>query len=271
MAHFFYISLNLLKKNKKIRIDALLMELGIAPTIERAQALILAGEIKVQGVPINSGAQLVSLDCEIESKESARFVSRAGLKLSHALENFQINPHGKICADVGAATGGFSDVLLQANAARVYAVDVGYGDLHWKVRSDSRLIPIERTNARYLEELPERVSFIAVDVSFISLKTLLPVFTKWISLPATFVLLIKPQFEAASNLVGEGGVITDPLIHREVLQTVLLSAQEYGYTLRGLIPSPILGKFGNKEFLAWLETGGDKAGKSAEELLEKLF
>lgn len=180
------------------------------------------------------------------------YVSRGGLKLEHALREFGIDAHGLVCADLGASTGGFTDCLLQAGAARVYAIDVGYGQLDYRLRADPRVVPLERTNARYLERLPEPVSLIVADASFISLRLLLPVFKGWIAGAADLIVLIKPQFEAGKGQVGKGGVVRDAAIHAQVLDDVLAAAEGDGYGLRGLIASPIKGPAGNAEFLAWL-------------------
>ena len=185
-----------------------------------------------------------------------RFVSRGGEKLQAALEAFPINPSGLVCADVGASTGGFSDCLLQHGAARIYAIDVGKGILHWKLRSDPRMIVMEETNARYVANLPEPVQLVVCDASFISLKTLLPVISGWLADGANIVTLIKPQFEAGREDVARGeGVVRDPEIHRRVLEEVLGFTQSHGYSVRGLIRSPLLGPKGNTEFLAWLDRG----------------
>ncbi len=191
-----------------------------------------------------------------------RFVSRGGEKLEAALQAFGCDVRGKACADVGASTGGFTDCLLQHGALRVYAIDVGYGILHWKLRSDDRVIVLERTNARYLESLPEPVSFITIDASFISLKLLLPVVRGWFDPEGGQVIaLIKPQFEAGREEVNRGeGVIQDPEVHRAVLADILAFASSAGFAVRGLIRSPLRGPKGNVEFLTWLDTRGEMAG-----------
>jgi 23S rRNA (cytidine1920-2'-O)/16S rRNA (cytidine1409-2'-O)-methyltransferase len=172
--------------------------------------------------------------------------------LAAALDVFDIEPVGLICADVGASTGGFTDVLLQRGAARVYAIDVGYGQLAWKLRQDKRVTVLERTNARYLEKLPEPVNFVTVDASFISLKLLLPAITGWLTSPAWIIALVKPQFEAGKTEVGKGGVVRNQAVHRQVLHNVASYAFEAGLVLLGLMPSPITGPAGNHEFLMWL-------------------
>jgi 23S rRNA (cytidine1920-2'-O)/16S rRNA (cytidine1409-2'-O)-methyltransferase len=196
--------------------------------------------------------------------QGPRYVSRGGEKLEAALEGFSIRVDGWVCADVGASTGGFSDCLLQSGAARVYAIDVGQGILHWKLRQDERVVVMEKTNARFVERLPEPVDLVTVDASFISLKLLLPVVCGWLKPPAAetpqagYVLaLIKPQFEAGRKQTARGdGVIRDAAVHRQVLQDVLSFAQSSGFGMQGLIPSPLLGPKGNTEFLVWLAYPG---------------
>lgn len=239
---------------------------GLVSSPERIEGLLLAGAVRVGDVPVRHGGHLVSTDDVITVTASPRFVSRAGEKLERAMTDFSISPLGRVCADVGSATGGFSDVLLQRGAARVFAIDVGYGDLHWKVRSDPRVVPIERTNARDLMVLPEPVSLIVVDVSFISLQGVLPRVVTWASeeTPFDLIALIKPQFEAPRADIPEGGVITDARVHLAVL-TTLLPALHSG---AGLVPihlirSPILGGSGNVEFLVHLRRVKDReAGAS---------
>jgi 23S rRNA (cytidine1920-2'-O)/16S rRNA (cytidine1409-2'-O)-methyltransferase len=179
-------------------------------------------------------------------------VSRGGEKLAAALEAFPFDPTGRTCADVGASTGGFTDCLLQYGAAKVYAIDVGYGQIDYSLRQDERVIVIERTNARYLEQLDERVSLVVVDASFISLKLLLPVIRGWLTDEADIITLIKPQFEAGRKDVGKGGVVKDPSTHARVLHEVLSFAQTLNFGVGGLIMSPLKGPAGNTEFLAWL-------------------
>jgi 23S rRNA (cytidine1920-2'-O)/16S rRNA (cytidine1409-2'-O)-methyltransferase len=202
-------------------------------------------------------------EAQIEVERGPRFVSRGGEKLEAALQEFDVSVKGMACADVGASTGGFTDCLLQSGAKRVYAIDVGSGILHWKLRQDARVVVMEGTNARHLQNLPEPVDLITTDVSFISVKVLLPVFPNWLSeRSGTVILLIKPQFEAGRKDVGRGsGVIRDASVHREVLIGVLDFAEAKGYGLQGLIRSPLLGPKGNVEFLAWLEFPGESQGQ----------
>ncbi len=237
-----------------MRLDLLLVERGLAESRAKAQALIMAGQVRVEGEVALKPAMPVDTAARVLVEGGPRFVSRGGEKLDAALEAFGLDVHGLTCADVGASTGGFTDCLLQRGAAKVYAVDVGKGILHWKLRNDPRVVVMEQTNARYLQSLPERASLVTVDASFISLKILLPVVKAWFASSAgDVVALIKPQFEAGRQEVSRGeGVIQDPFIHRQVLLSVLTFAQSHGFGVRGLIRSPLLGPKGNVEFLAWL-------------------
>ncbi len=246
----------------KTRLDLLLVERGLAESRAKAQALIMAGEVRVEGEVALKPSTSVDAGVRVEVEQGPRFVSRGGEKLDAALQAFDIPVHGRLCADVGASTGGFTDCLLQRGAARVYALDVGKGILHWKLRNDPRVVVMEQTNARYVESLPEPVSLVTVDASFISLKILLPVVRNWLSASSVgnggggdgeVVALIKPQFEAGRQDVARGdGVIRDPFVHRQVLTSVLAYAGSHGFGARGLIRSPLLGPKGNTEFLAWL-------------------
>ena len=192
------------------------------------------------------------------------YVGRGGFKLAGALTRFGLAVNGRTCADVGACTGGFTDVLLQQGAARVYAIDVGYGQLDWKLRQDKRVVVMERTNARYLEALPETVSFVCIDVSFISLRLILPAVQQWLTSEADVVALIKPQFEAGPDQVGKGGIVKDTAVHQQVLQEILTWSREHGFVPRGLMRSPVTGTDGNVEFLVWLRLGkGAGVGETA--------
>jgi 23S rRNA (cytidine1920-2'-O)/16S rRNA (cytidine1409-2'-O)-methyltransferase len=248
----------------KTRLDLLLVERGLAESRSKAQALIMAGQVRLAGQVVLKSATAVEPDADVAVDAGPRYVSRGGEKLEAALKAFPIQVAGRVCADLGASTGGFTDCLLQHQAARVYAIDVGKGILHWKIRTDPRVVVLEDTNARHLDSLPEPVSFVSVDASFISLRILLPVLKNWLPLEAAeaadVIALIKPQFEAGRRDVARGdGVIRDPLIHRQVLLDVLSFAQNAGFSVRGLIRSPILGPKGNAEFLVWLSPGGPAA------------
>jgi 23S rRNA (cytidine1920-2'-O)/16S rRNA (cytidine1409-2'-O)-methyltransferase len=236
----------------KSRLDILLTEKGLAESRNKAQALIMAGQVQVNGVVVSKAGSRVPLDADISLKDDLPYVSRGGLKLAAALDSFKLEPAGAVCADVGASTGGFTDVLLQRGAARVYAIDVGYGQLAWNLRRDNRVVVMERTNARYLETLPELVELVTIDVSFISLRLILPTVVKWLKPAAIIVALIKPQFEAGRNQVGKGGIVRDERVHRQVLQQVTGYARVVGLQVLGLIPSPITGPAGNHEFLVHL-------------------
>ncbi|MFZ0547029.1 MAG: TlyA family RNA methyltransferase [Candidatus Promineifilaceae bacterium] len=244
---------------KKERLDKLLVERGLVESRARGQALIMAGEVLVEGQPSTKAGTLIPVEAAIEIVEPFPYASRGGYKLAAALEAFEIAVDGRVCADVGACTGGFTDVLLQNGAARVYAIDVGYGQLDWKLRQDERVIIMERTNARYLETLDERVGFVCVDVSFISLKLILPAVKQWLAETADIVVLIKPQFEAGREQVGKGGIVRETAVHRQVLEQVLGWSAENELAPMGLIRSPIEGAGGNVEFLARLRWGSTDA------------
>lgn len=259
----------------KVRLDVLLVERGLAESRAKAQALIMAGQVRVAGQTALKPATTVDASAPLTVDSGPRFVSRGGEKLDAALEAFALEVGGLVCADVGASTGGFTDCLLQRGAARVYAIDVGKGILHWKLRNDPRVVVMEETNARYVESLPQPVSLVTVDASFISLKLLLPVVKHWfaaVPLSASspngekgdgqsVIALIKPQFEAGKKEVSRGdGVIRDPHIHRQVLLDVLGFAQREGFDVRGLIKSPLLGPKGNAEFLVWLRRAEAEPG-----------
>jgi 23S rRNA (cytidine1920-2'-O)/16S rRNA (cytidine1409-2'-O)-methyltransferase len=243
----------------KARLDVLLVECGLAESRSQAQRLVMAGEVRVNGQVVLRPATGVDRSAVLEVISRPRYVSRGGDKLEAALLAFMMSPSGRVCADIGASTGGFTDCLLQHGAARVYAIDVGKGILDWKLRQDPRVVVMESTNARFLENLPELVSLVTVDASFISLKTFFPVIKGWLGGGAGEVIaLVKPQFEAGRNLVGRGkGVVRDPMVHREVLLDVLQEATVEGFHLQGLIRSPLLGPKGNVEFLAWFRLGSD--------------
>jgi len=259
----------------KVRLDVLLVERGLADSRAKAQAMIMAGQVRLADQVALKPGTAVPADSVLTVDSGPRFVSRGGEKLDAALEDFAIDVTGRVCADVGASTGGFTDCLLQRGAAKVYAIDVGKGILHWRLRNDRRVAVMEETNARYVESLPEPVSLVTVDASFISLKILLPVVKKWLSRShagevAGVVALIKPQFEAGKKDVARGdGVIRDPEIHKQVLLDVLGFAQQEGFQVRGLIKSPLLGPKGNAEFLVWLGEKGDEV--NINELVYKVL
>jgi len=240
------------------RLDVLVWQRGLASSRAQARALILAGQIAVNGERITHAGTPVEPQATLTHLGTPRaYVSRGGEKLAAALAAFAIEVQQRVAMDVGASTGGFTDRLLQAGAARVYAVDVGYGQLHWRLRTDARVIVYERTNARYLQpdQFPERIALLTVDVSFISLRLLLPVLVKLLEFQADAVVLIKPQFEVGKGHVGRSGVVRDPQQHQQVLWDVLTAAQACGFGVRAAIASPLLGPKGNREFLAHLQVG----------------
>ena len=244
---------------QKTRIDQLLVARGLAESRSLAQRLVMAGQVRVDGQVVDKSSTKVSTTATIEVDRGPRFVSRGGEKLSGALQVFPLDVTGIVCADVGASTGGFTDCLLQNGAAIVYAIDVGHGILHWNLRNHPKVIVMERTNARYVERLPEPVDLVTIDASFISLKILLPVVKGWILASGGHVIaLIKPQFEAGLAEASRGkGVIRAPEIHERVLKDVLIFAHMEGYELLGLMRSPLIGPKGNVEFLAWLAYPGE--------------
>jgi 23S rRNA (cytidine1920-2'-O)/16S rRNA (cytidine1409-2'-O)-methyltransferase len=256
----------------KARLDNLLVERELVPTRAKAKGMILAGEVLVDGVQVDKAGTAVSVEAEITIKSKLPFVGRGGLKLAGALDAFPISIKGKICADVGACTGGFTDVLLQRGASRVYALDVGYGQMDWKLRQDERVVMMERTNARYVYALDEPVQFVCIDVSFISLKLILPAVKRWLveKEQTDVVALIKPQFEAGRQQVGKGGIVKDTAVHKQVLLEILDWSTVHDLAPLGLIQSPVTGSDGNIEFLVWLRAEGEgEVGETAVDNLLK--
>lgn len=231
-----------------------MVERGLAESRSQAQRLIMAGQVRAAGQIITRPAASVQVDINLVIDQGPPFVSRGGEKLAAALADFPLLVEGQICADVGASTGGFTDCLLQHGAQRVYAIDVGYGILHWKLRQDPRVVVMERTNARFVDHLTEPVQIVTIDASFISLRILLPVVAGWFpSQGGQVIALIKPQFEAGRRETARGeGVIRNPQIHARVLRETLAFSQQAGYSVNGLLRSPLIGPKGNIEFLAWL-------------------
>ena len=249
-------------KNKK-RLDVLLTEQGLVETRSKAQAIIMSGEVYVEGQKADKPGAMFEDTASIEVRGSVcPYVSRGGLKLEKALRDFGVDPAGFVCSDSGASTGGFTDCLLQKGAAKVFAIDVGYGQLAWKVRNDPRVVCMERTNIRYVtpEDLGEPLDLSVVDVSFISLKIVLPAIRALLKPTGQVLCLIKPQFEAGKEKVGKKGVVRDPAVHLEVLERFAALAKELGFTIRGLTFSPVKGPEGNIEFLGHLslEPGQDQ-------------
>jgi 23S rRNA (cytidine1920-2'-O)/16S rRNA (cytidine1409-2'-O)-methyltransferase len=242
----------------KVRVDVLLVERGLAPSRARAQALVMAGAVVAGEARVDKAGQLVDAGIALRVKEDAalqKYVSRGGLKLEKALEAFPVNPAGKVCADLGASTGGFTDLLLQRGAAKVYAVDVGYGQLHPRLRSDPRVVVRERENARFLTAaaLGEKVELVTGDLSFISLRLLLPAVKDLLAPGGDAVLLVKPQFEVGKGEVGKGGVVRDEAKRRAALEAVKAAARDHGFEVVGEAESPIEGPAGNREWLLGLK------------------
>lgn len=242
----------MIKVVSKRRLDSLLVERGLAESRAKAQALIMAGEVSVGGQVVTKSGALVAEDAVITIAQPPSFVSRGGLKLDYALDQFCLDVSGKVAADIGASTGGFTDCLLKRGASRVYAVDVGYGQLEYRLRQDKRVVVMERVNARYPINIPEKVDLATIDVSFISVEKVIPSVSRVVKADGYLVVLIKPQFEARREEVGKGGVIKQPEIHALVLGRFIVWAVTQGYRLAGLVASPILGAGGNREFFVLL-------------------
>lgn len=247
----------------KKRLDVALTELGLAESRQKAQALILAGEVYVDGQRVDRAGAPVGPEAKIEVRgRGLRYVSRGGLKLEKAMACWPISLSGAVCADIGASTGGFTDCMLQNGAAKVYAVDVGYNQLDYRLRTDPRVVCMERTNARYLtqEQIPEKLDFFSVDVSFISLGLILPAVRPLLKQGGQGVCLVKPQFEAGREKVGKKGVVRDPAVHLEVLEQFLRHAQQSDFSIRDITFSPIKGPEGNIEYLGFLKAGAEDGG-----------
>lgn len=238
-----------------MRIDILLVERGLAESRSIAQRLVMARQVRVNGQVVHKSSQMIETSADIILDTGPRFVSRGGEKLAAALDSFPITVEEKVCADVGASTGGFTDCLLQNSASRVYAIDVGHGQLHWKLRNHPKVVVMERTNARTLKSLPEIIHLATIDASFISLRLLLPVVVGWLEEEGDVIALVKPQFEAGKKAVGRGGVVKNPETHRKVLEKVISYATELDLIPQDVIQSPLTGPKGNLEFLLWCRQG----------------
>lgn len=248
---------------KKIRLDQLVFDLGLAESRERAKTTVMSGLVFVNDQRADKPGMQVSPDVNVEVKGTALpYVSRGGLKLEKALKVFPIDVNGKVCIDCGASTGGFTDVLLKNGAAKVYSVDVGYGQLAWSLRNDERVVNMERTNIRYIssEQIPEPLDICVMDLSFISVKLVLPAVCALLKDDAQLVCLIKPQFEAGREEVGKKGVVRDKAVHLSVIESVLSFAPTVGMTVMGLDFSPIKGPEGNREYLCYMKKGVHEAG-----------
>jgi 23S rRNA (cytidine1920-2'-O)/16S rRNA (cytidine1409-2'-O)-methyltransferase len=239
---------------KKTRLDLLLVQRGLAESREKARAMIMAGLVEVDQVAANKPGHLITPGSKIFIKQLLPYVSRGGLKLKAALDQFSVDVKGRVLLDVGASTGGFTDCLLQRGAKRVVAVDVGYGQFHWRLRQDPRVALLERTNIRNLAPgmIKEDLDGAVIDVSFISLKLVLPVVSRLLKQDSFIVALVKPQFEVGKGQVGKGGVVRDPALHQAVLEDLCAFFREVGWKVEGQISSPVLGPKGNKEFLVYL-------------------
>ena len=248
----------------KIRLDQYLVQHGLTQSRERAKALIMSGIVFVNEQKVDKAGEMIKEDAKVEVRgHDIGYVSRGGLKLEKAMKCFPLTPNGKVCMDIGASTGGFTDCMLQNGASKVYAVDVGYGQFAWKLRTDERVVCMEKTNIRYVtpEDIGEPLDFASVDVSFISLSKVLPAARELLKDGGEMVCLIKPQFEAGREKVGKKGVVRDPKVHLEVIQTVLQTAMDLGFSILDLEYSPIKGPEGNIEYLVHLKKSqeGEKA------------
>ncbi len=235
----------------KKRLDIIVFERGLTESREKAKALILAGNVFVNGDKCTKAGEKFSEDIEISIKKNLKYVGRGGLKLEKAIESFNVNVKNKICLDIGASTGGFTDCLLQKGAAKVYAVDVGYGQLHWNLRNNPKVVVIERCNFRNIPEdkIPESMDIVVIDVSFISLKKIEPKALAFLKKNGEIIALIKPQFEVGKDEVGKGGIVRDENKHQEVVNELSMFFENMGLKVKNIIESPVLGQKGNKEFL----------------------
>jgi 23S rRNA (cytidine1920-2'-O)/16S rRNA (cytidine1409-2'-O)-methyltransferase len=238
-------------RDRKERLDRVLVSQGLVSSREAAARLVLAGGVSVNGIMVDKPAKLVLPNARIEIVRPRSFVSRSGDKLAAALEAFHIDPKGTICVDVGCSTGGFTDCLLQRGAIRIYAIDVGYGQFDWRLRQDSRVVLLERTNIRYVDRglVPELIDLAVIDVSFISLTLVLPAVIHLLNSAAVVVVLVKPQFEVGKGEVGRGGIVRDDAQREAVTEKIIDCAAHLGLTLKGVLESPVIGRKGNREIL----------------------
>lgn len=255
----------------KVRLDQLLVDRGLFESRERAKSAIMSGIIFIEDRRYDKPGTRVDDDVTLDIRgNTLKYVSRGGLKLEKAIEVFKLNLDGALCADIGASTGGFTDCMLQNGAASVYAIDVGYGQLAWKLRTDDRVVVMERTNIRYVtpDDITAPLDFISIDVSFISLNLVLPVVRRLLKNSGEVVALVKPQFEAGREQVGKKGVVRDPEIHLQVLDRFCKFSEKHGFSLKSLSYSPIKGPEGNIEYLAHLDLSGSSATPDLRELIE---
>ena len=254
----------------KIRLDQYMADNSLAPSRSMARAMIMGGEVYINGEKALKAGTFVTDGEKIEIKESMPFVSRGGFKLDKALKVFPVSPNGRVCLDIGASTGGFTDCMLQNGALKVYSVDVGYGQLDYKLRCDERVVCMERTNFRYCtaDDFPEKPSFASCDVSFISLSLMLAPLSEILADGGEAVCLIKPQFEAGKGKTSKG-VVTDPEVHKEAILSAIAAAEKYGFGVRGLDFSPVKGPKGNIEFLVYLKKGEESESYSVDDVVKK--
>lgn len=241
------------RKTSKERVDLVMVQNSLAESRKHAQSLIMSGAVYHGMKQVLKPGQQVEADATLEVRQSLPYVSRGGLKLAHALDYFNIDLNDIIALDIGSSTGGFTDCMLQRGASTVYAIDVGHGQLHYRLRQDPRVISMEGINARYEYQLPHEVHFVTIDVSFISATKIVPSVNLHLEIGGYILLLVKPQFEAQRDEINRGGIIKNPMVHARVLGNIVVWAVNSGYRVRGLIPSPILGSAGNKEFLLLLQ------------------
>jgi 23S rRNA (cytidine1920-2'-O)/16S rRNA (cytidine1409-2'-O)-methyltransferase len=240
---------------KKVRLDKLLFERGVIESREKAKAIIVEGNVLVNGVIVDKAGTLVRTDASVEILQKIPYVSRGGLKLEHVIRSFNIEVKGKIAMDIGASTGGFTDCLLQHGAKKVYAVDVGYGQLDWRLRNDERVVLLEKTNIRYLERsaIPDKINIITIDVSFISLLKVIPKALEFLTASGEIIALIKPQFEVGRKDVGKGGVVREESKRLEVIEKIKAELKKIGLEIKGIIKSPLCGPKGNVEYFIYLK------------------
>ncbi|PLV60375.1 TlyA family RNA methyltransferase [Thermotoga sp. KOL6] len=256
----------------KKRLDQIVLEKGLVESREKAKALILAGKVLVNGERVTKASKIFSEDVHVELVEEQKYVSRGGYKLESAFESFKIDVSGKVACDIGASTGGFTDFLLKNGVKKVYAVDVGYGQLHWKLRNDPRVVVMEKVNARYLkkEDLGEAVDLVTCDVSFISIKKILPAIYDILKESGEAILLVKPQFEAPRKFVKKG-IVRDPKVHEKVLEDVQKSLMENGFSVKGCCFSKLKGAEGNIEYFFWVRKDGEQSDIDLQKVVKEAW